>query len=163
MTLAQFTIEDRQNLVLFLDLNVNEVEDGSYLYQRLALVEDQDTRLGTNLVNQVKQRLQQLLSIDNVSSVPDSSFNKLLESGNTSIESIDIEGYGSVDYGANGRDRLGYSGNARSLQSLKDKLISDIKQILQMSKQVTGNRLRSTYPGGGIAPRNVDIYAGTWR
>ncbi len=156
MALNVFTIDDRRKLQHYLNLPIQEVREGSYLWSALSYVETIDESEGTTIAADIQSRLK---TLDCLESVDGSQGNwiEAIQSSSSFAKSINIPDQFSETY-ANPTSGSGYTGEAASLESYKKYLISSIRRDLALSQQTGNNSLNTAWPGGRSEPSRVGLY-----
>jgi hypothetical protein len=162
MPLAVFTIQDRVDLVYFLQLPQWELEESAgsvstgyglptfgsptgTLYQRLLDVENRDSRLSTQIATSIKASIVKLKAIDVL-------IESARTSGQSSIQSAKSDYEVAVTYfGDNFREGGGVAGLRKNRKSL----IADIRRWLGWNGADSVQLYRNPAPVGHVKPRYV--------
>jgi hypothetical protein len=141
MTLNSFTMNDRRRLQFYLNLPIDAVREGSSLYQALVYVEQLDADTGLSIASDVKGRLTLLDTFDSVNGQV-SALGDAMQSIESQAKRVDIFQSYEVEFHS-------ASGQAKSIRSWMDRLISDIRRDIGFSRNPNSNRINTVYPGGG--------------
>lgn len=146
--LQKFTVQDRQNLVDLLDLSVDEIEEGSYLYRLLMQVEARDRRLGSDCYADINQDLAAAVTLRR-------QIRDEMLTGDQYIESRQEDGEYTVRYKSHGS----------ALKGLEDRLKEYKKSLLRKigwTNRADNNQLRAVWRSGDIQRQDTDQWLG-WR
>lgn len=136
MALQFFTIDDRRRIVDILDLPITELEESSLLYRLLSQTEQRDDRLGTTLVQEVKNILTEATALQ-------SEYFTAVKDGLDFKQEVKSDNVASVKYKERG-------GNTTALKERLKEYKDDLFQILRYYRQYDDNRLRTEWPSGNV-------------
>jgi uncharacterized protein YjaG (DUF416 family) len=134
--LEHFTISDRMELQDWLDLPIHEADEWSTLYRLLYECEERDRREGTAYVARVKLLMGKIRTLS-------TSEDAVLETGNLNKKRQRVDAEYDIEWATPG-------GQADAFGQAKQKFVEDIKLILGYRRRLYGNRLRRSWPNGGL-------------
>lgn len=158
MPLSVFTVDDRRRLQHYLNLPIQEIREGSRLYQSLVYIERLDSDEGTNVVADIQSRLNTLDSLESTDGA-DGTFIEAIQSSSSQAKSIRVDNQLSETYR---ESKGGYLGEAASLEKYKEYLISGLRRDLGFSQQTGSNQLNAVWPGGRAEPRQTALHNRRW-
>lgn len=160
MTLSVFTADDRRKLQHHLNLPIQDLREGSRLWQSLVYIEQLDETEGTSVATDIQTRLSKLDELESVDG-SEGDFIEAIQSSSSQAQSIRVDNQFSETYGRP-NSRSGYTGQAASLESYKAQLISSIRRDLGMSQQTGNNSLNTVWPGGRVEPTRIAFHGNRW-
>lgn len=160
MGLAVFTIDNRRKLQHYLNLPIQEVREGSYLWNALSYIEQLDATESTTIATDIQARLDTLDTLESVDGT-NGNWIEAIQSSSSQARSIRVDDQFSETYGGSS-SRNGYTGEAASLESYKEYLISSIRRDLGLSQQAGNNSLNAVWPGGRYDPRRTTLHGRQW-
>ena len=159
MGLTVFTIDNRRKLQHHLNLPIQEVRKSSYLWNALSYIEQLDATEGTTIATDIQARLDTLDALESIDGTT-GNWIEAIQSSSSQAKSIRVDDQFSETYGDTSRN--GYTGEAASLESYKEHLISSIRRDLGMSQQTGNNSLNAVWLGGRSEPRRTTLHGRRW-
>ncbi|MEM9948581.1 MAG: hypothetical protein AAF810_21305 [Cyanobacteria bacterium P01_D01_bin.36] len=160
MPLTVFTIENRRKLQHHLNLPIQEVREGSCLWNALSYIEQLDATEGTGIAADIQARVTKLDELEATDGTS-GSFVTAMQSPTSQASSTTVNNQFSQTF-KNSGSRNGYTGKAASLESYKAHLIASIRRDLGMSQQTGGNTINAAWPGGHSEPRRASLHDRQW-